>query len=226
MSLDKVVPATDDRTLDLRLSERIERDIMSAAYAPGERLREQDLAVRYGASRPSIREALRTVAQSGFVEIQPWRGAQVIELGHGDLLQLTTLMEEAYALCAELAARKADGAAIDELRHRLADLEAAVARAEDRNEVYRLSFAIGRCIGLTSGSRHAFRQLVQSGNLVLWQHRLLRPGDALSDAQSLHAYRVLVSAVERRQAEAAAAAARLIIILMRDLFSDRLAKIV
>ena len=209
MSLDEAMPAAHARTLDLRLSERMERDIMSAAYAPGERLREQDLAARYGASRPSVREALRTVAQSGFVEIQPWRGAQVIELGHGELLQLTTLMEEAYALCAEQAARKADGDAIGELQQRLSDLETAVANAEDRNEIYRLSFAIGRCIGLASESRHAFRQLVQSGNLILWQHRLLRPGDAQSDAQSLHAYRVLVSAVERRQAEAAAAAAQI-----------------
>lgn len=220
MSRDGAAPAADAKTLDLRLSERIERDIMSAAYAPGERLREQDLAVRYGASRPSVREALRTVAQSGFVEIQPWRGAQVIELGHGELLQLTALMEEAYAICAGQAARKASSNAIDELKQRLTDLEAAVAGADDRNEIYRLSFAIGRCIGLASESRHAFRQLVQSGNLVLWQHRLLRPGDRLSDVQSLHAYHVLVSAVERRQAEAAAAAARLIIILMRNLFDD------
>lgn len=218
MSTSDSDPAADTRTLELRLSERIERDIMSAVFAPGEWLREQDLAIRYGASRPSVREALRTVAQSGFVEIQPWRGAQVIELAHDELLQLTRLMEESYALCAEMAARRRDNAVGQALRERLAELEAAVAEGSDRGEVYRLSFAIGRRIGLAAESRHAFRQLVQSGNLVLWQHRLQRPGDCQTDAQSLHAYRVLISAIEGGQPQAAAAAARLVIVLMRDLF--------
>lgn len=226
MSTSDSEPAADTRTLELRLSERIERDIMSAAYAPGEWLREQDLAVRYGASRPSVREALRTVAQSGFVEIQPWRGAQIILLAHDELLQLTLLMEEAYALCAELTARKADAAVAEELRQKLGELEAAVQDGGDRNEVYRLSFAIGRRIGLAADSRHAFRQLVQAGNLVLWQHRLVRPGDRATDAQSLHAYRALITAVERGQPQAAAAAARLVIILMRDLFRQAPATIV
>lgn len=212
-------PDTDVRTLELRLSERIERDIMTAIYAPGEWLREQDLAVRYGASRPSIREALRTVAQSGFVEIHPWRGARVIELSHGELLQLTRLMEEAYAVCAEAAAQSRSTDFRIELQQRLLELEEAVAGAQDRDDIYRLSFAIGRCIGLAADSRHAFRQLVQAGNLVLWHHRISRPGNDRTDAQSLHAYRALVGAVALGQSEAAATAARLVIVLMRGLFA-------
>lgn len=212
--------AAQPATLDLRLSERVERDIMTGVFAPGEWLREQDLSKRYGTSRPSIREALRMVAQSGFVEMHPWRGAQVIELNALEVLELTILMEEAYVLCARLAATRCDETLARELERLLAELEAAVAQEQDRAELYRISFSLGRRIGLAAKSRHAFRQLLQSGNLVLWHHRLVRPGDAQSDLQSLNAYRVLVAAVIRRQPEAAAAAARLVIILMRDLFGE------
>lgn len=52
------------------LSDRI-RTALSDAIAAGTALDEQDLAVRFGASRTPVREALRQLAFNGLVEQRP-----------------------------------------------------------------------------------------------------------------------------------------------------------
>ena len=51
--------------------------IVDGDYPPGERLTEDRLAADFGVSRNPVREALRIVANEGFVEMVPRRGAFV-----------------------------------------------------------------------------------------------------------------------------------------------------
>src|SRR5215468_7523027 len=63
--------------------ERLVGDIVSATYPPGARLpAERDLARNLGASRPTLREALRRLGEWGLIEAR--RGSGVVVRGLRD----------------------------------------------------------------------------------------------------------------------------------------------
>jgi GntR family transcriptional regulator, rspAB operon transcriptional repressor len=203
-----------EQTLDARLSETLIREIIDGRHPPGAWLREQEIAARHGVSRASVREALRNVAYAGFVQIQPWRGAQVMSLPLQELLEVFVHLEGLYAQCARLAA-EAGPEITPLLIDLLEQMERSVAEGAPREGLYTLSFRFGRAIARHSGSQLAYRQLVQVGNLALWQQRLRVPGTVRSEAQSLCAHRILASAIEAGQPEIAAEAARLVVMITR-----------
>ena len=57
--------------------EALREAIVDGVYAPGQRLRQQELAGKYGCSVIPIREALHQLAAEGFVVLDPQRGARV-----------------------------------------------------------------------------------------------------------------------------------------------------
>jgi DNA-binding GntR family transcriptional regulator len=57
--------------------EALREAIVDGVYAPGQRLRQQELAKNYGCSVIPIREALHQLAAEGFVVLDPQRGARV-----------------------------------------------------------------------------------------------------------------------------------------------------
>lgn len=210
-----------DLPLDARLSNTLVREIIANHYPPGSWLREQEISARHGVSRASVREALRNVAYAGFVDIQPWRGAQVAQISKGDLLDIFSLLEQTYARCAAWAAERFPESAFPRLDELMSQVEGAVAKHSPKYDQDTLSFAIGQLIGRNSGSRLAYRMLVQVGNLALWQQRILLPGSDHTAQQSVCAHRVLVSAIKAREPEIAEAAARMIVMITRRSLAER-----
>ena len=208
-------PAKRGLTVDARLAELLIREIIVRRYTPGTPLREQEIADRYGVSRPSTREALRLMAYAGFVEILPWKGARVIDMGFDQFLDILGLLEDIYARCAALAAKRMPDAVFAELDATMGQLEEALADDVDKALLYRLSFTFGGLIGDHCGSPIANRLLNQVGRLALWQQRLRLPGNPESEKQSLDAHRLLASAIKARQPEVAAGAARTIVQITR-----------
>jgi len=202
-------------TVDARLAELLIRDIIVRRYPPGTPLREQEIADRYGVSRPSTREALRLMAYAGFVDILPWRGARVIDMSFDQFLDILGLLEDIYARCAALAAQRMPDIVHPALDDAIRQLEQALDGEPDKALLYRLSFTFGGLIGDHSGSPIANRLLNQVGRLALWQQRLRLPGTAESEKQSLDAHRLLASAIKARQPEVAAGAARTIVLITR-----------
>jgi DNA-binding GntR family transcriptional regulator len=69
-------------------------------FAPGDRLREVELAAQLGVSRTPIREAIRRLASDGLVEGAPSRGVMFIELDKQqvrDIYALRAVLEGAAA---------------------------------------------------------------------------------------------------------------------------------
>lgn len=63
-----------------RIADALRAEILGGAFAPGERIRQEVLAERYGASRLPVRDALRSLEAEGLVILVPNTGAWVAKL--------------------------------------------------------------------------------------------------------------------------------------------------
>ena len=82
-------PGPEVRTRREEAADAIRRAIISGDLQPGQRLREVALAAELGVSRPTLREALRTLVQEGLCEQEPHRGFAVAELDARGIRDLT-----------------------------------------------------------------------------------------------------------------------------------------
>jgi DNA-binding GntR family transcriptional regulator len=70
------------------IAERIRADILSGLLAPGQPLRQEDLASRFGVSRLPVRDALVRLEARGLVEVFPNRGAFVVSLSADEVREI------------------------------------------------------------------------------------------------------------------------------------------
>jgi len=90
--------------------------IDSGELPPGSRLRESQLAERFGISRTPVREALRRLEAQGLVAHEPHRGVVVAQLDYDQLGELYAVREVLEGTAARLAARHASPEEIEILR--------------------------------------------------------------------------------------------------------------
>ena len=86
---EKILPAQ----LERRVYERLREDIASGFLRPGDQLVEARLASDLGVSKTPVREALIRLERDGLVEIEPYRGARVLELSQNDVRETLELRE-------------------------------------------------------------------------------------------------------------------------------------
>jgi DNA-binding GntR family transcriptional regulator len=102
------------------LRERILRDELR----PGDRIRQEDIAERLGASRLPVREALRMLEAEGLTEHEPHKGARVPRLTMHELGVIYRMRErlEPLALTESLPSLTADDhARLEDLQRRIED---------------------------------------------------------------------------------------------------------
>ena len=63
-----------------RVAATLREEILNGTLAPGERIVQEDLALRFGASRQPVRDALRLLEGDGLVTLKPNAGAWVSKL--------------------------------------------------------------------------------------------------------------------------------------------------
>src|SRR6516165_9050297 len=89
------------RGLRKQVADHLRRDVLSGELPSGERLREVELAERFGVSRGPVRDALLQLAQEGWLTLEPHCGAKVAGPAPEFLLPLIRAqrrMVEAFAL--------------------------------------------------------------------------------------------------------------------------------
>ncbi len=133
--------ALDRRVLHEAVADRLRELIVEGVLAPGAHLNERVLCAQLAVSRTPLREAFRTLAGEGVVELQPNRGAVVASMRREDVEHAFELMGALEALAGELAAGRATRAERDELRALHFEMLAAHAR-RDLPAYYRLNSAI------------------------------------------------------------------------------------
>jgi DNA-binding GntR family transcriptional regulator len=101
-SLEAVIArlASGYRSIGDMVYEVLREAILSGAFAPGERLRQEALATAIGVSRLPVRAALTKLDAEGLVEFSPHRGAVVQTLSHDEIVEIYELRDllESYAL--------------------------------------------------------------------------------------------------------------------------------
>ncbi len=88
--------------------------LLTGGYRAGDRISVEDLVAELGTSRQPIMDALRRLATERFIEIIPQVGVRVVVPDRRDVLDFFRLLAATEAVCAALAAERADksGAAI------------------------------------------------------------------------------------------------------------------
>ena len=124
------VGALDRRVLHAAVAERLRELIIEGVLAPGVHLNERVLCGQLQVSRTPLREALRTLAAEGIVELLPNRGAAVAALSRADVEHAFELMGALEGLAGELAAKRATPAEVDEIRALHFEMLAAHARRD------------------------------------------------------------------------------------------------
>jgi len=108
--------------------------ILEGAFAPGERINQDELAEAHGTSRLPVREALRLLESEGLVTLVANTGAWVSELSLLECEEMYRMRERLEPLLLNLSVE----ALGDDLISHLADLATAMERSEDVEEFLRL----------------------------------------------------------------------------------------
>lgn len=117
---------------------------MQRAGNPGDRLVEVDLGASLGVSRPSLREALRSLQAERLVEIVPNRGPQIPVLAWEDAQNIYSVRELLEGEAASLCAERITPGQLRNLAEALASFEQAVElddaafRVEATDQFYRV----------------------------------------------------------------------------------------
>jgi len=101
--------------------------IREGVFAPGDRLREEDVGERLGLSRTPVREAFRRLEAEGIIEHRPRHGAVVRQLQHTEIIELYEMRAVLERTAAEMAAKHGSAAEFDNLE----DLNNQIAAERD-----------------------------------------------------------------------------------------------
>lgn len=112
-------------------TETLRHAIRMGRYAPGEALRQNELAAELGLSSTPVREALSELATDGLVVHREHRGNEVAALDGERVAQIYTARRIIETETARLAFARDDGDMLDDLKARLAEMAEAAASGDD-----------------------------------------------------------------------------------------------
>lgn len=139
------------RSMPDQIAERIYEDIVAGTYAPGERIREEELAELFGVSRGPIREALRILEKDSVVRLSQNRGASVTELSLKEVNEIFLIRQ----LLAGAMIRSLEGRGpgfIAQFDERVAQLEALAATPDSHSAYVAATVALALDLADASGN--------------------------------------------------------------------------
>lgn len=103
-------------SLSEQAASRLRDMIIEGTLAPGERIVEGEIGARLGVSRTPLREALKTLAGEGLVDLVPAKGAIVRRVTAEAAREMLEVLAELEALAGRLAVARATDRQIGEVR--------------------------------------------------------------------------------------------------------------
>jgi DNA-binding GntR family transcriptional regulator len=114
-----------DAVASQRIAAALREEILGGRYHPGERIRQEELAARSGASRIPVREALRMLEAEGLVTVVANAGARVTRLTARELSETYLVRERLEPLLLALSLPALADGAVARMGELTAVMEAA-----------------------------------------------------------------------------------------------------
>ena len=196
----------------------LRQSIVTHKFAPGERLKIEELSQQLGVSLTPVRHAIQQLCAEGLVEIRPRSGTFVNRLSRDEVRETFDIRRALECLAAESAVVRVSNAQLDRMRQLLHEMDGPVEGDGDRHrhegqnsEFHRILIdASGnRSLGEMYESLKAHLQIarVHAGELGEWTSRM-------TDERAEH--EAIVTALEARDATRLIAALRKHIDRARD----------
>jgi DNA-binding GntR family transcriptional regulator len=197
-----------------RIADSLRTAILEGSYLPGERIRQEDVAARSGASRIPVREALRMLDAEGLVTLVANSGAWVTKLSLAECQETYLIRERLEPLLLRTSMRCLDDAVIERMGELAGEMEAAAGvdafmRADREFHLSSYSGAasgemwqiIHRMWNTTQHYRREYTRLAAGFGLSVthMEHRLLV--DCLRRQDPDDAERILVTHIRRTRLE-------------------------
>ena len=129
----RVEPITSVTRRDAVLTE-LRDAILTRRLAPGDRLRELQLAKDLGVSRPTLREAIYQLIHEGLLVQEAYKGVAVATWDRQTILDISVVRTALESIAAKALASAVGEAERDALREAMADYEKAAARGDPSEE--------------------------------------------------------------------------------------------
>jgi len=209
-------PASESALSTQRVTEELRALILSGALAPGSRIGQEELAMRFAVSRIPVRGALARLESDGLVVLKPSSGAWVAKLDLKECLEIYRIREriEPLALCEAVPLmREADVAELEALVEEMVDspdtetflrLDRQFHLASYRHaDMHQLLQMIERFWNTTQHYRRAFTKLLgrERNWIIHAEHRLI--ADAIRRRDASGAGNLLMEHIRRTRLELA-----------------------
>jgi DNA-binding GntR family transcriptional regulator len=124
---------TDKKTLSENVYSQLKEDIIMGRLPQGSKVKEEELARRFGISRGPLREAIQRLEGTNLVIRMPRAGVRVVTLDEKMMAEIYVVREALEGMSARLAARSMPDQEIDALRQLLEQHEQHIEQADGKN---------------------------------------------------------------------------------------------
>ena len=182
----------------------LKQQILSKAFAPGERLDLGEIQEKMGISRTPLKEGLNRLVCEGLVEIVPRSGTYVTDPSIEDIVELFDLRRVLEVYAAEFAAEQMTPAQLREARTIVEKLEALVTSG-DWKSIYpqhiRLDHDLHSLIIESTGKRH-LKELWEQVNVHVQIARVRHRSTEKTLDVSMEEHERILSSLEARDGSA------------------------
>jgi DNA-binding GntR family transcriptional regulator len=180
--------------------DRLETDILSGKYQPGEVLTELKLVADLGVSRTPIREALRRLEQEHIVEMTP-KGILILGVSQKDLEDILEIRTRIEGLAAYMAAKNITEEQLEELRETV-ELQEFYVPKHDADRINGMDSKFHLLIYRFSGSVPLYDTLMPLHKKLL-KYRKASVENEIRSVNSSQEHRAIFEAIAARNAELA-----------------------
>ncbi|CAN5645082.1 GntR family transcriptional regulator [soil metagenome] len=191
-----------------QIAARLASDIVTGVYEPGERLKEQEIALRFGTSRAPLREAFRVLEREGLVQVFPWRGVCVIEHSAGEIRDLFDIRAELLALCVRRITEEGSSEKIEAVAREIDKLVALTEAGEDERAYKHQTAAISALTSSFANNPYLHAMVTDFRQKLLWHYCFLGQSTLARRRKSNRLWLAMLKAMRKGAAWEAADAAR------------------
>jgi DNA-binding GntR family transcriptional regulator len=205
-----------DLALSQQIANSLKEEILSGKYPPGVRIRQEDIAEQFGASRSPVREALRILEADGLINLVAHTGAWISHLSLSECEEMYQLRERIEPLLLRLSIPHMTESIIAELQDLVLQMEATTdvetflkldrkfhLLSYSKAETVLVGEMVNRLWNTTQHYRRAYSQMMASTSFkpAHYEHHLLLTSIAKRDVDD--AERILFGHIRRTRLELA-----------------------